>query len=228
VAAVAGDHVDQLLLSWIERDAKYRGSLGTGPDLRTFLAAAVEDATGPVDIVVAGHSKAGAVASTVALWLAETQGRQVPEAERWDPGRRALVHCYSYAGPTAGNAAFAKRSDRLLGERCHRIWNRMDIVPYAWGMDDLTKVPDLYLPEIGRVRLVADLVDLIQHQVKPLSYAQIGGVVHALNGKIEPTKPYFFAQLAHQHFDAYLSELGLTQHGITQAVLFDEVPLLVA
>jgi Lipase (class 3) len=223
VAAVAGDHLDRLLLSWIERDALFRNSLGSGSDLRSFLAAAVEDASGPVDVIVAGHSKAGALASTVALWLAETQGDRVAEAERWDPGRRARVHCYSYAGPTAGNAEFARRSDSLLGSRCHRTWNRLDIVPYAWGLTDLTKVPDLYLPDIGRVGLVADLVDAIQQQVRPLSYTQIGGVVHELNGKLAPEKPYFFAQLAHQHFDAYLAALDLTQYGITQAVLFDEV-----
>jgi hypothetical protein len=222
VAMLAGEHVDSLLLSWIERDARFRSSLGTGSDLRSFLTAAVEDAHGPIDVVVVGHSKAGAVASTVALWLAETQGTQVAEAERWDPGCRATVHCYSYAGPTAGNAEFARRSDSLLGARCHRIWNRLDIVPYAWVVNDLTKVPDLYMPDIGRVGLVSDLVDEIQRQVQPLSYTQLGGVVHELNGKLEPKKPFFFAQLAHQHFDSYLSELDLTRHGITQAVLFDQ------
>ena len=222
IGRIQGDQIERWLLSFIENEQRYRSSREAGSDLLTFLAAAIENATGPLDIVVAGHSKAGALASTVALWLAETQGDRTPAEERWDPGRRATVHCWSYAGPTAGDAAFARRSDALLGARCHRVWNDLDIVPRAWCIDDLVSVPALYEPAIGRLPLVGDLVDTIVHKVKPLAYTQLGGDVHRICGKVDPAKPYFFVQLAHQHFDAYLSELDLTRHGVTQAVLFDQ------
>jgi hypothetical protein len=222
IARLAGDDLDRALLSLIERDAMLQSSHLAGVTLPEFLSAAIEDAEGPLEVVVAGHSKGGALASTLALWLAETQGTGVPDDEQWDPGRRAIVHCYSFAGPTAGNAAFVDRSNTLLGARCHRIWNRRDIVPLAWDATDLGTVPALYAPQIAPLGVVQSLVHLLVSKVGALNYRQLRGTVRPLDGDLAPDKPNFFAQLLHQHLDAYLLKLGLGEHGITQAVLFDE------
>src|SRR5262245_1838210 len=82
-------------------------------DLMTFLA--MRAAAGPpLEVIVTGHSKGGALAPAVALWLKDAldSGR---EDESWDPSRRARVRCHAFAGPTPGNEAFAARIGEKLG-----------------------------------------------------------------------------------------------------------------
>src|SRR5208282_805605 len=127
----------------IVNEIEQHAALAPGIDLRTFLAKTINNAHEPVDIFVTGHSKGGALSSTLALWLADTQGKgSVPKDEQWDIDGKATVYCYSFAGPSAGNAKFADHSNQKIGARCWRIANRQDLVPHAWS--DIAAIPWIY------------------------------------------------------------------------------------
>jgi hypothetical protein len=119
----------------------------------------------------------------------------------------ATVRCYSYAGPTAGNDAFAARSDRVLGGRCQRVFNTLDVVPHAWNASDLGRIDGLY-PTAPPIDLLRELIDEIRTQVEPLGYTQIG-VARPLEGEVEPTLRDFFLQFVHQHLAEYLRAMKL-------------------
>src|SRR6185295_14719754 len=74
-----------------------------GLDLLGFLSGEAGAAGGPLDVAITGHSKGGALAPVVALWLRELLAS--PDAtERWDGDRGSRVSCHAFAGPTPGNA----------------------------------------------------------------------------------------------------------------------------
>lgn len=183
-----------------------------GMSLVQFLRAASETASpAPLDVSVVGHSKGGCLASTVALWLADSTGaRDVPAEQQWNPAGDAAVRCYSFAGPTGGNAAFAAYSNRVIGARCERTVNTLDVVPHAWQLDDLRRIADLFGPGIDRAPIV-DLVHAIVADLETtaLGYTHPGEHLHSITGTLDPTKPLFFDQFAHQHMAAYLTGLGL-------------------
>jgi hypothetical protein len=86
-----------------------------GVRLADFLAAEAREHPG-LRVEVTGHSLGGALAPTLALWLADTK----PD---WDPSGQARIATYPLAGPTAGNAHFAAYSDARIGEATVRIHN---------------------------------------------------------------------------------------------------------
>jgi len=185
--------------------------LQVGQDVRTFLAAAVAHAEQPIQVTVTGHSKGGALASTTALWLADTQGTEVPPAEQWDPNATAEVRCFSFAGPTAGNEAFAHHSNATLGANCVRTINTKDIVPHAWTSTDLEEIPALYQPGVHHIGAIDDLIkEIVADQTEQkLDYAH-PDVERRIEGRIDLGRPLFFDQLVYQHMEAYLHGLGLT------------------
>ncbi len=180
---------------------------GPGSDLRNFLKQQVASSPEGMNICVTGHSKGGALSTTLALWLADTQGPDVPLDDQWDPSSRASISAYSFAGPTAGNKAFAEHSTVILKERLHRIVNTKDVVPYAWNVDTLKLVPLLYrLPDFERLAL-GGLVDRIAKATEQLGYCQPGDATR-MDPKELPNRP-LLAQLIHQHLDGYFEEMGL-------------------
>jgi hypothetical protein len=193
---------------------------GRGSDLRSFLKQQVSSSPGAVDIYVTGHSKGGALSSTLALWLADTQGEDVAPDDQWDPAKKASVNAYSFAGPTAGNRAFAEHSTEVLKQRLHRIVNTKDVVPYAWNSDDLKQVPTLYrLPDSERLALQV-LVGRIVKAVEPLGYCQPGDATRIEANEL-PNRP-LLAQLIHQHLDGYFEEMGLISE-MNLATFFEPV-----
>jgi len=198
------------LLRFLEGGSRLRAALQSGHDLRSFLAGAVSQASGAVDLVVTGHSKGGALAPTLALWLVDTQGEDsVSPDERWDPERKATIRCYAYAGPTAGDAAFAARSDAIIGPHCHRIPNVKDIVPHAWEAEGIRRIPRLYPEPVNQIPGLDELAAQVIEEVGPLCYRQIGLHVHTLEGQISDRYHSFFGQLVYQHLESYLEQLGL-------------------
>ncbi len=190
-------------------DIELQQAFGSGIDLREFLKTEIAQSEGPVEVYVTGHSKGGALSSTLALWLAETQGRDpVPEEDQWDPGHRATVYAYSFAGPTAGNGKFATHSNAVIGPRCHRIVNRLDVVPHAWAVSDLKQIPSLYELAAVEQGMLKGVVDEGIQSVKGLDYRQVGDVVTELPGVLVPGKPLLL-QLVHQHLDGYLQQMDL-------------------
>lgn len=187
----------------------------TAQDLLSFLAQEARVTGEPLDVTVTGHSKGGALASTVALWLRDALDSPDP-AERWDGGRGARVSSYAFAAPTPGNAAFADRIDRVLAGDHHHLRNRNDIVTHAWQVDELERIPDLYAPR----RLVLEpLIPLITSRVRDLDYRQARAGVTTFAGALDARRG-FEMEFIHQHLDAYLAELGLLDERLNGLTLF--------
>ncbi len=209
-----GDRPHQVLLGMMEGSFHLRTRLAPGATLFEFLARQMAE-VGDADVVVTGHSKGGALSSTLALALTQSQGEATGK-RRWDPDRRATVSCWSFAGPTAGNRAFAELSDQVLGTRCHRVFNRLDIVPRAWVVADpdhagpsITDVPDLYGPGVHRIPGLDRLAAAIAADVGPLDYGHLEADARMLAGTVAPDRTLFLDQVAYQHMEAYLEMMGL-------------------
>jgi hypothetical protein len=105
----------------------------------------------PINLCVTGHSLGGMLASTFALYLYEIQSQ-------WDSKGNSNLSCISFAGPTAGNAAFATYSDNVfsamssppnwdttLGTNCDAVRCSLDVAPlfYTAGNFSSDKVSPL-------------------------------------------------------------------------------------
>lgn len=75
---------------------------------QTFKSFLLSITNTPVNICVTGHSLGGMLASTLALYLLETQ--KMPNV--WDTSGTSTVCFVSFAAPTAGNVAFANYSNQ--------------------------------------------------------------------------------------------------------------------
>jgi hypothetical protein len=184
-------------------------------DLLGFLAAEALGHGQPLDVTVTGHSKGGALASTVALWLTDAL-TSADATEHWAGRRGARVSCYAFAAPTAGNAGFAHRIDRLLARHHHHLRNTNDVVTHAWQVDELAQIPDLYAP---RRTVLERLIPLIASRVGDLDYRHPRTGVTAFAGALDPARP-FAAEFIHQHLEAYLAELDLLREGLSAAGFF--------
>jgi hypothetical protein len=178
-----------------------------GKDLRTFLRDHVAAHPG-AEIIVTGHSKGGALSTTLALSLADTRGPQTDPAREWNSRGDAPVSAWSFAGPTAGNKQFADHSNRVFDQLCHRIWNSHDIVPYAFVAALLRTFSSQYDDLNSIVKAALDrLLNLVADRIGGLEYQQLGGQVE--RRVCEVADLAFPAQLGYQHLDAYLKEFGL-------------------
>jgi hypothetical protein len=101
-------------------------------------------------LIFTGHSLAGALSPTLALWLKTNL-----QAGPFDPMDPMKVYVYPTAGPTPGNGAFADAfakefpPDRTGGTKPHQVWNKMlwnslDVVPHSWETGALRKVIRIY------------------------------------------------------------------------------------
>jgi triacylglycerol lipase len=122
----------------------------------------------------------------------------------WDGTGQATLACVTFAGPTPGNAAFAKRIERELRDH-HRIANTNDIVTHAWEVEQLRAIGKLYGKESARFER---LFNVAADGIARLDYrhAQTGVVTFA--GTVDPQRSFVF-EVIHQHLDAYLEHLGL-------------------
>jgi hypothetical protein len=186
-----------------------------GLDLLGFLAGEAQAATGPLDVVVTGHSKGGALAPVVALWLRELLAS--PDGhERWDVERGARVSCHAFAGPTPGNAGLADRIDRVLGADHHHLRNANDVVTHAWQVDELEEIPSLYAPRgAGLERLIG----LVVAKTREIGYRQARTGVTTFAGRLDASRS-FASEFVHQHLEAYLAELKLLEAGVRPLALF--------
>ena len=218
LTAQGAQGLDQMAM--IMNEIEQHAALAPGIDLRTFLANTVNRSHDPLKIFVTGHSKGGALSSTLALWLADTQGQgNVPEDERWDIDGKATVYCYSFAGPTAGNAKFADYSNRRIGNRCWRVANRQDLVPHAWS--DLTAIPSIYGSTLAELALLEALCDEVASNVASLGYRQVGNNVDEFASPLAPDLP-FLGQAIHQHLEAYFEHASLGEY-MNMATFFTPV-----
>jgi hypothetical protein len=186
-------------------------SVGGGTTLVDFLRA--ESRNAPLDVVVTGHSKGGALAPALALWLADTR-------DEWDTSGRASVGCYAYAGPTPGNGAFGKRVRSRVTGPCGRIVNSNDIVTHAWDESGIGSIAALYPPGLA---WLAPIAAAIQKNLAANRYEHVDIAPETFagtlltSGGVPDSSPL---QIVHQHMDAYLDYCGLAAKGVTTPKLF--------
>jgi len=178
----------------------------------TFLRALPADA----DVFVTGHSLGGCLASVVAPWVASLFGGS------------ARVKAYTFAAPSAGNAAFASYYNTLFTDpttgqsTAYRVYNSLDSVPNAWAT--LATIEAYYTPSPLCPEYIKDIVNVGIKGVGS-AYVQVGeasaGSAVDLQGRLAPLPPWwgadptgtvqFARQVAEQHATAtYLSLLAAT------------------
>lgn len=173
---------------------------GAGMTLIEFLK---ELPAGSKELSITGHSLGGALSPTLALMLKDIR-------PYWDAGGKTSISAMPTAGPTAGNSAYSRYSDRILKE-VDRYWNRLDVVPHAWNKTALGQIKTIYEPAIPESPAVDFLVNLAGQASLKGDYAQIKPWQPPLPGAIneEITDPQsssfvnFFRQVGYQHLEAY-------------------------
>lgn len=193
------------LYRFLEGGSRLRASAQSGIDLASFLRD-VTDGGEATEVWVTGHSKGAALATAVARWLSDTQGRP----EQWDPNRLATVHCTTFAGPTAGNGAFARGVDRALGDRLHRVANERDLVTLGWARDSLRDAPSIFAPAIAMPEVLARLVEVVAGETSALDYQQVDPQAERFRGEIRSADGGFLPEVSHQHLEAYIEHAGLS------------------
>ncbi|TRX32385.1 lipase family protein [Flavobacterium sp. ZT3R18] len=169
-----------------------------------------------VEIATCGHSLGGALSPLVALKLVEMK-----ETNKFF---NLTVSCYPSAGPTSGNAELARYAEEKLANNYHSVINNYDIVPHAWNVGDLKRIPKLYSSaEYGNLKLSPVLTNdiaAISLLIKLKNYTRINnGKEFTFDGK--PKTPNdqpldsviipmmskinqpFFHQAAYQHTTVY-------------------------
>lgn len=191
------------------------GAPGAGTNIAQFLQglSGVDAST----LVFAGHSLAGALSPTLALWL-KTNGMM---------GSFGTAYVYPTAGATPGNTAFAldyathfwptKAGAQPYQQWNKMLWNTLDIVPHAWNVVDLNAIKTLY--DNAPITVLSLAVDgaiansLLSSSVYVrVQNSSLPGTLASENPFTNPPAPMvvppttiqqFLPQAAYQHVDAY-------------------------
>ncbi|MDQ1353309.1 MAG: hypothetical protein QG657_3615 [Acidobacteriota bacterium] len=184
--------------------------------LKTMTGASGEK----VDIIVAGHSLGGALSSTLALYLADTQ-------DLWDTNKKAVLSVVPSAGPAVGNREFADYYDQRLGAVTTRIWNSIDMIPHLFHKSCLEQIPDLYLPEYPAGEQGKVMVEMAIKMSQNTNYSQIRHDTPGLPGTVideikfmemvkllkNPFKFKHSSVIAYNEFLKFMTQVGL-QHTV--------------
>ena len=201
-----------------------------------FLTYHMKTAQSGATLAVTGHSLGGALSPSLATFLKEIQSN-------WDPtGKVTVLSTYPTAGPTPGNEAFAYHIEDQMGENYHALYNELDLVPHAWEISMMLKIPKLYttcgIPAPSVVKFAVGLfcISTLKNnyqQAKPLT--KLPGTCHKVNtqlitGIIDKINPEllqklelyglldvhnflnFLYEAAYQHTTAYDSLLDLEKY----------------
>lgn len=171
------------------------GIPGYPNNITSFLGSLA--ASGKVNLLFTGHSLAGALSPTLALWFKQSQNI----AGSWDPQGSATISTVPFAGATAGDQDFANFFNERLGGACDRIYNTLDIVPHGWQTAMLKELPGLYSPAIKMNLIEKIVVWFITLTVR--GYMQIE-TTNPITWTIQPTKkPSYLDQAGIQHTASY-------------------------
>jgi len=165
-------------------------------------------------ITVTGHSLAGALAPTFALWLKDTQAE-------WNSSANLIpIDVLPIAGATPGNVDFANYYDSRLGAVTDRLHNPFDVVPHAWNIASIRQLDSLYVQDGYDIRptlLEKEVFDFGIELAKDKHYLQINDAQPALSGVINPDAKdskgdqTYAAQMGWQHRCGYINALGMTR-----------------
>jgi hypothetical protein len=163
-------------------------------------------------VVVTGHSLGGCLASLVPIWLrTELDGPEVTPC--------------TFAGTSAGNAAFASYFEDLFGTRV-RFFNDHDIVPRAWNREDLETIKEMY-PKPGpscdvvfRLLVANAIREAKSNYRQPQSEGRLEGALYDESGLFK-----FEEEAAQQHSCYhYMYLTGVPAQVIREAVAPDWRP----
>lgn len=186
---------------------------GAKQSIQAFLSSVVQ--AGPAKINFTGHSLAGALAPTLALWFKQYQSI----ADNWDPSGNAHITTTPFAGATAGNTAFSEYFNAQLGSVCDRIHNRLDIVPHAWEQDTLKTIPNLYTDDgIHMSCLEKGLLEIILRIVR--DYKQVNNSLKFSWDIQKKFSKSFLDQAGIQHTASYPVMLGVPE--LTKLIKYKE------
>ena len=175
-----------------------------GVPFRAFVESKI--APSGADIFVTGHSLGGALTTVLAPWLVNRLSQI---------NAKNVVMPYTFAAPTAGNAAFASFYTGLFTES-YRYHNAIDIVPKAWA--DLSSIKSLYSsPGPACPWELKDTIDLTLGWLNAVkvSYTQPNGSGEILPGAPSPTNDFFAEALDQHDHNYYLKLLGAPTVPIT-------------
>lgn len=191
----------------------------TGATLLETLQQLVTAASGgATTLYITGHSLGGALTTPLAIYLA---------AQRW--ASPVVFQVYTFAAPTAGDAAFAQGFELTFAGRAAginsslRVLNSYDVVPNAWA--SLDKVKSFYPPPgpkanlavrllIGAVEAYAMGKVYVQPNAEGGDGAQLLNAGYSVYDSQHTSGTFgdFLAQLAFQHgTNTYLKLLGVDQ-----------------
>jgi hypothetical protein len=150
--------------------ANARVAMGTSLGLNQLIAmdsvSFLKGAGGGSTLFVTGHSLGGCLATAIAPYLAQ------------ELGGPAALRVYTYAAPSAGDAAFATAYNALFHPTggppaSFRFFNTLDAVPNGWA--SLATITGYYQPFPACPQDVKDLIAFAQGKVGN-TYVQVGSV----------------------------------------------------
>ncbi len=185
-------------------------------------------------VIFTGHSLAGALSPTVGLWLKKNKYL----AGFGPDGTYHFV--YATAGATPGNLAFASEfSSHFVPNlkppaNSYKVWNRqvwntLDVVPHAWNLDLLSKVPKLYgNPNLDAIDAAVALAaaNAARSKVYYVHTAE-EQLTGTLTGPVSTTLE-FLKQAAYQHTTAYGALIAAGPSGETLDVPEERLVALAA
>lgn len=154
-----------------------------------------------------GHSLGGLAAPTLALWC-------IDKFDSWK-AKAKNIYVYPFAGPSAGNQAFAEHSDAIFldregNSRCTRLVASLDIVPRAFA--ELQTIGTIYLPQTTPlpIRLVDDALERqvrgIYRQLTPFKEIPSALLDMLCHPKLLESLIFFLLQAVFQHIWSYLAQ----------------------
>jgi triacylglycerol lipase len=171
-----------------------------GQKLLPFLTEFFGDAQNrQARLVVTGHSLGGCLTTVVAPWLQAGLSQQ---------GIDNAIVPVTFAGPTAGNPAFADAYSSSFPDSLRYV-NSLDIVPLAWQrLEAITTIydPDLPAPELVDIAIdgAIGLMDLLG-----ITYAQ-PAEESELTGQFVPAPSWYDEAATQHHTTTYMALLGGT------------------
>ncbi len=130
-------------------------SAGTNTTLLDYLRSEATATTGPINVVVVGHSLGGTLSPVVATtlidskinnlnlkWQINTPDTHIDlQLKPWDPNNIANVSTIFFAGATPGNSNFANYAHSIMPstDDLISVWGKNDVVPHGWNALGSTK-----------------------------------------------------------------------------------------
>lgn len=106
------------------------------------LKEAIEnDANDNIEIAVTGHSLGGALSPMLALAIKQN----FDKIQGIIPGKTITVSTWPTAGPTPGEANFAKYLTEIIGDNNYKgVYNALDIVPHGFNPQMMAELDNFY------------------------------------------------------------------------------------